>query len=67
MNKCMAEIYKIQTGFDPGKPGRKANTITNELKRILPKALIDYCRLFIVATGYPSERRPRQTVSCYGG
>ena len=26
-----------------------------------------YFRLFIVATGYPSERRPQKTVSCYGG
>ena len=24
-------------------------------------------RLFIVATGCPSERRPQKTVSCYGG
>ena len=29
--------------------------------------LIDYFRLFIVATGCPSERRPQKTVSCYGG
>ena len=27
----------------------------------------DYFRLFIVATGCPSERRPQKTVSCYGG
>ena len=26
-----------------------------------------YFRLFIVATGCPSERRPQMTVSCYGG
>ena len=26
----------------------------------------DYFRLFIVATGCPSERRPQKTVSCYG-
>ena len=26
-----------------------------------------YFRLFIVATGCPSERRPQKTVSCYGG
>ena len=31
------------------------------------KDLIDYFRLFIVATGCPSERRPQKTVSCYGG
>ena len=29
----MAEI-KIWTGFEPGTPERKANTITTELKRI---------------------------------
>ena len=28
--------------------------------------LIDYFRLFIVATGCPSERRPQKTVNCYG-
>ena len=28
---------------------------------------IDYFRIFIVATGCPSERRPQKTVSCYGG
>ena len=27
----------------------------------------DYFRLFVVATGCPSERRPQKTVSCYGG
>ena len=27
----------------------------------------DYFRLFIVAIGCPSERRPQRTVSCYGG
>ena len=26
----------------------------------------DYFRLFIVATGCPSERRLQETVSCYG-
>ena len=26
--------YKIWTGFEPGTRGRKANTITTELKRI---------------------------------
>ena len=31
------------------------------------RVLIDYFRLFIVATGCPSERRPQKTVSCYGG
>ena len=28
--------------------------------------LIDYFRLFIIATGCQSERRPQKTVSCYG-
>ena len=28
---------------------------------------LDYFRLFIVATGCPSDRRPQKTVSCYGG
>ena len=27
----------------------------------------DYFRLFIVATGCPSERRPQKMVSCYEG
>ena len=30
-------------------------------------ALVGYFRLFIVATGCPSERRPQKTVNCYGG
>ena len=30
-------------------------------------AWVGYFRLFIVATGCPSERRPQKTVSCYGG
>ena len=29
--------------------------------------VVDYFRLFIVATGCPSERRPQRTVRCYGG
>ena len=32
--------YKIWTGFEPRTPGRKANTITTELKRILPTQLL---------------------------
>ena len=36
MNKCT-------TGFEPRTPGRKANTITTELKRILPNAVVRYC------------------------
>ena len=32
----------MRTGFEPGMPGRKANTITTELKRILPNALVRY-------------------------
>ena len=28
---------------------------------------VGYFRLFTVATGCPSERRPWKTVSCYGG
>ena len=35
--------YKIRTGFEPGIPGRKANTITSELKRILSNAVVRYC------------------------
>ena len=33
----------IWTGFEPGTPGRKAITITTELKRILPNAVVRYC------------------------
>ena len=32
-------------GFEPRMPGRKANTITTELKRILPNAVVRYCIL----------------------
>ena len=28
------------TGFEPGTPGQKTNTITTELKRILSKQLL---------------------------
>ena len=31
--------YKIWSGFEPGTPGRKVNTITTELKRILSKVI----------------------------
>ena len=30
----------VWTGFEPGTPGRKANTITNELKRILLSSVV---------------------------
>ena len=33
----------IWTGFESGTPGRKANTITTELKRILFNAVVRYC------------------------
>ena len=35
--------YKIWTRFEPGTPGRKDNTITTELKRNLPSAVVRYC------------------------
>ena len=35
--------YKITTGFEPGTPRRKANTIATELKIILPYAVLRYC------------------------
>ena len=38
----------------------------DEMADVTIAGLIDYCRLFIVATGCPSERRPQKTVSCYG-
>ena len=28
---------------------------------------VPYFRLFIVATGCPSQQRPQKTVKCYGG
>ena len=37
--------YKTWTGFEPGTPERNANTITTELKRILPNAVVRYCIL----------------------
>ena len=42
-NKNACQKYKIWTGFEPGTPGRKANIITTELKRILPTAPVRYC------------------------
>ena len=42
MNTCTADI-KIWTGLEPWTPGRKANTITTELKRILSSAVARYC------------------------
>ena len=39
----MAEKFKIRTGFAPGTPERKANTVTTELKRILSNAIVRYC------------------------
>ena len=42
MNKCMAEILGTR-GYEPGIPRRKANTITTELKKILPNAVVRYC------------------------
>ena len=30
-------------GFEPRTPGRKANTIITELKRILPNAVVKFC------------------------
>ena len=35
----------ILAGFEPGPPGLSANTITTELKRILPNAVVRYCIL----------------------
>ena len=66
----------LQTRKNRGLFGEE---LTTEVKRILPnKAVIDfytgklrgkeevigYFRLFIVATGCPSERLPQKTVSC---
>ena len=35
--------YKVRTGFEPGPSACKANTITTELKRVLPDAVVRYC------------------------
>ena len=35
--------YMVRAGFKPGTPGRKANTITTELKRILSNTVVRYC------------------------
>ena len=32
--------YEVWVGFEPGTPGRKANTITTELKRILFSSVV---------------------------
>ena len=42
VNKCIAEIQG-RTEFKPRTPRRKANTITTELKGILPDAVVGYC------------------------
>ena len=36
---------KIWSRFEPGTPGRKANSITTELYRILPNTAVRYCIL----------------------
>ena len=41
MNRYMAEIY-VWTVFEPESHGRKANTITIELKGILFNAIVRY-------------------------
>ena len=43
------------------------STILSSGKALINTDLIDYFRLFIVATGCPSERRSQKTVSCYWG
>ena len=43
MNEYECKKYKIWAEFEPVTPGRKANTITTELKRILPNAFVMYC------------------------
>ena len=40
MNKCMADIYRVWVGFEHSMPELKANTITRELKRILPNTVV---------------------------
>ena len=35
--------YMILAGFEPGPPGWIANTITTELKKFLPNAVVRYC------------------------
>ena len=41
--------------------------LLSDLQKYEIKDLAGYFRLFIVATGCPSEQRPKKTVSCYGG
>ena len=36
-------MNKIPIGFEPGTPGRKADTITTEPKRILFNAVVRHC------------------------
>ena len=63
MNKCNAEIYDLDR-FEPGTPGRKANTITTDLKRILSNGLVRPANGFITegkrtkhaAFGYPMTK-----------
>ena len=40
--KMHGRNIRFWTGFEPGMPGQIANTITTELKRILPKVVARY-------------------------
>ena len=48
---------------------RKDSALKDVMRRIFhsfDERLVGYFHLFVVATGCPSERCPRKTVSCYG-
>ena len=59
--------FTRSTSFDYSDHIYVARIFSKSSYRLKIGILIDYFRLFIVATGCPSERRPQKTVSCYGG
>ena len=56
---CSTYVTHMQTRKNQGLFGKGLTW--------LDSAFNDYFRLFIVATGCPTARRPQKTVSCYGG
>ena len=60
-NVCCDPVSNLQP------PGHHLEKLNIDLAFELYSWLFDYFRLFIVATGCPSEQRPQKTVSCYGG
>ena len=69
LNFCILSFYIAPSlGFDIFSPFFLYLEITYSVKDdVIFDRVFGCFRLFIVATGCPSERRPQKTVSCYGG